>query len=289
MIYYYFLLSLTGLLSIGVVVLAVLAYRNQADQSKNYYLLATLAIFLMACIVPFPLTIGYKAAIIFGILLALIGSVLYRLARAPVSVAEAFELIVILLYSATFATLHPTKWPTPWLLILLILALFFYLALHAKLAELKGTVALYTTALLLVLWQATEVLVVEQRFWSWLAFAGVFALVVVKLLHVVHHAYSLGYREETSERAVRSYAEGWKKQAPVWLQPVVPGAVMQRRLTRWVLQSRQLATNLLDRSRLPQLANRTVPLLPLFALLYQWLLVVSIWGLELNRLLKIDL
>ena len=30
-----------------VVVLAVLAYRNQADQSKNYYLLATLAIFLM--------------------------------------------------------------------------------------------------------------------------------------------------------------------------------------------------------------------------------------------------
>ncbi|HRW07755.1 MAG TPA: lysoplasmalogenase family protein [Caldilineaceae bacterium] len=282
MTYTYLLLALTVVLSIGAGVLAFLAYRNDIENATHYHLLAGFAILLVACIVPTPLTLPYKAAIVLGLLLVLVGTVLHRLLRLPLAVAQTFDLITILLFAAAFASLHPLKWPTPWLLLLVLVGGGFYEGIQPKLAELKGTIALYLVALLLMSWQALEVLVTAPALWSWLIVGGVLSLVAAKLLAVVHY----GYHAESS--IYDATARRRTTQEPAWLQRLLAKHTLSQRLWQWLRRvserGQQLATQLLEWLQLPKLARKSALVLPLILLLWQWLTALSIWGPSLATL-----
>lgn len=158
------------------------------SRSRPYFLPLTLVlIFLIALIVPTPVSIYYKAAILLGLILVLLGSSVYLLAGAPPVVNKAHWLIAFLLFMTAFAALHPLKLPTPWLLLLLLYTGAIAWRLWPRLAELQISIAIYGVALLLMTWQALEVLVTGESGWSLLPFVGALLLVVADSLEAVDH------------------------------------------------------------------------------------------------------
>ncbi len=274
MYYFYTLIGLSILCSIAAIGLAVLDWRNKVDKGSLYYLLAQLAILLMACFVLLPVTVNYKAAIILGLLLSFLAVLLHRVLRAPVTVVHAFDLLVILLYMAAFAALHPPKWPTPWLLLLLLLGGLLYWALLPRLAELGGTVACYAVALMLMGWQALEIVAVQPALWTWLALVGALGLGVVKALFAIDHAYAPARKIPPLSSplvAVAGPTLGRQRVSRLPLRLIKLARMVQVKIINW-----------LERIKLPRLAQRSVALLPLLTLLFQWLLALSIWGPALS-------
>ena len=247
----------------------MLYWRKETDRKRPfYYLLAHLAILLMACFVAWPVATNYKAAIVLGLLLTLLAALLHRLLRAPVSVVHAVDLVVILLYMAAFAALHPPKWPTPWLLLLLLLGGLYCWALLPRLAELGSTCVGYAIVLFLMTWQALEVVVVQPALWTGLALAGALGLALLKALLALDYAYA------TDRRLRLRQASPGSQWPPVSSSAVVvPSRLVRNAQT---LQTRLV--QLLEWLRLPALAQKSTPALPLFTLLCHWLLVLSLWG-----------
>lgn len=284
MIYFYVLLTLTALLTIGALLLSVLANRKPPEQSVYYQLAAILAIFLVACIVPLPISISYKAAVILGILLLLVGSTLHRLLRLPMAVAETFVLMIILLYTAAFASLHPLKWPTPWLLVLLLIGSICYWGVRPKLVELNGTTAAYTIALLLMVWQATEVLITQPALWSGLAFGGALLFAILKLLQIIDHVYRAEAPIYTVDILQRRVAP-----LPAWLQRWQSKGRVQQRLWYWLQvigqRGQAYSSRLIEQLRLPAIAHKSTQLLTPLMLLSYWLVALSVWGPSLLNLI----
>ena len=115
-------------------------------------------------------------------ILALLSNFLRLLPGTPLVVEKAHLLIALTLYMVGFAALHPLKWPTPWLLLLLVGAGGIAWLLAPRLAELQISLAIYGVILLLMLWQALEVLVVAGQLWSWVLFGGALLLVIAETL-----------------------------------------------------------------------------------------------------------
>ncbi len=257
------------LLTFALLVLAVLHWRGnrtsqrpaahqaQAGSQPTYYLLAHGIILLLAMIVPTPVSIAYKAAILLGLLLMFLATVTRSILRAPSTLVHAVDLVVVALYLVTFAAHHPLKWPTPWLLLLLLVGAGIYLFLRPYLAELQSTVLVYALLLLLLSWQVLEVVVVGPALWSWSALLGVLGFILVKTVLLIN-AHPL--------TAVVSPA---------------PVATSRWRALRMRLErmSHRLAISV----RLPWAAKGLALAVPLIILLYQWLLVLSIWGPALGQ------
>lgn len=177
----------TLLLTIGALVTISLylwgEYTNRDSRARPYFLPATLLLtLLIAFITPAPVSIFYKAALSLGLILALLANFLRLLPGTPLVVEKAHLLIALTLYMIAFATLHPLKWPTPWLLLLLVGAGGIAWLLASRLAELQISLAIYGVILLLMLWQALEVLVVAGQLWSWVLFGGALLLVMAETL-----------------------------------------------------------------------------------------------------------
>ena len=176
----------TLLLTIGVLVTISLylwdEYTNRDSRARPYFLPATLLLTLViAFITPTPVSIFYKAALSLGLILSLLANSLCLLPGTPPVVEKAHLLIALTLYMIAFAALHPIKWPTPWLLLLLAGASGIAWLLAPRLAELQISVAIYGAILLLMLWQALEVLVVAGQLWSWVLFGGALCLVIAEV------------------------------------------------------------------------------------------------------------
>jgi len=157
-------------------------YTNRDSRARPYFLPATLLLtVLIAFITPAPVSIFYKAALSLGLILSLLATLLRLLPGTPPVVEKAHLVIVLTLYMIAFAALHPLKWPTPWLLLLLVGAGGIAWLLAPTLAELQISVALYGVILLLMLWQALEVLVVTGQLWSLVLFGGALLLVMAEI------------------------------------------------------------------------------------------------------------
>ena len=267
MYYLYTLIGLSILCSVAAGLLAFFSWRNQADKGSLYYLLAQLAILLVACFVLLPVTVNYKAAIILGLLLSFLAILLHRLLHAPVTLIYAFDFLVILLYMAAFAALHPLKWPTPWLLLLLLLGGSLYWALLPRLGEFGGTFACYAIALVLMGWQAVEIVAVQPALWTWLALVGTLGFCAVKALLAIDYAYATA--REPHPNPLLSAESTWARR--------VTGRVPLR-LVKWAQSLQTNMVQVLERLKLPRLAQKSVALVPFLTLLFQWLLVLSIWG-----------
>lgn len=184
----------TLLLSIGALVTTFLylwaEYTNRDNRARPYFLPATLLLTLViAFMTPAPVSIFYKAALSLGLILALLANFLRLLPGMPLVVEKAHLLIALTLYMIAFATLHPLKWPTPWLLLLLVGASGIAWLLAPRLAELQISLAIYGVILLLMLWQALEVLVVAGQLWSWVLFGGALLLVLAEILQGIDRFY----------------------------------------------------------------------------------------------------
>ncbi len=269
MIYLYVVIGLSIICSLAAGGLALLYWHKKTDSKRPfYYLLAHLAILLMACFVAWPVATNYKAAIVLGLLLTLLAALLHRLLQAPVSVVHAVDLVVLVLYMAAFAALHPPKWPTPWLLLLLLLGGLYYWALLPRLAELAGTFAGYAIVLFLMTWQALEVVVVQPALWTGLALAGALGLTVLKGVLALDYAYA------TDRRL-------WPRQAPPgsqWPPSSRAEVAAPSRLVKTAQTVQTRLVQLLEWLRVPALAQKSTPALPLFTLLCHWLLALSLWG-----------
>jgi len=297
--YLYISIGLSILFSIAASVCGAISWHKKSEQEAAHYLLAGhVALLIVAFCVALPLGISYKAAIILALLLTLVAQTLQKLAKAPAVVVQAIDLIIILLYAVTFTSLHSPKAPTPWLLLLLSIGGICYWGLQPKLAELNGTVAFYTIALLFMTWQATEVLVSETALWSWLAFGSIVGFAVSKLLQMIHYSYHADRKHADRQYAERQHSDRHVDHMPInehnsadrfairpqWLHRLRPSRALRLRLTRWAAKGQQRATQLIEWSKLPALANSSLASIPLFVLFCQWLLVLSIWGPQLGSI-----
>jgi uncharacterized membrane protein YhhN len=165
-------------------------YRGVENAPRRYFLPLTIALFvLIALIAPTPVSVYYKAAILLGLLLTLLGNVLALLPGTPPVVQKAHWLLAVLLFTTAFAALHPAKWPTPWLLLLLLYGGAIAWLIAPRLAELQITILVYGLLLFLMSWQALEALVVVGQGWVLLPFIGALLLVIADSLQALHQFY----------------------------------------------------------------------------------------------------
>ncbi len=185
----------TLLLIIGVIATVVLyvrgKIRGEDRLSRPYFQpLIMLLIGLIGLITPEPVAAYYKAAILLGLILQTVGSALLLLPGMPQVVDKAFTLIALLVYTNAFGALHTLKWPTPWLLLLLAYAGGIGWLLWPRMAELQISVLIYGAILLLMSWQALEVVVVTAgQPWAWVLFSGVICLVLSDSLQAIDRFY----------------------------------------------------------------------------------------------------
>ena len=165
-------------------------YRGADGATYRYFFPLTIALFVViAILAPTPVSVYYKAAVLLGLLLTFLGSILGLLPGTPVAVQKAHWLLAVVLFTTAFAALHPAKWPTPWLLLLLLYGGGIAWFIAPRLAELQITILVYGTLLLLMSWQALEALVVVGQGWVLLLFVGALLLVIADSLQALHHFY----------------------------------------------------------------------------------------------------
>lgn len=190
MIHFYLML----LLLIGALATAILylwdEYRGADQGTRAYFQPLTLTlIVLIALIAPAPVSIYYKAAILLGLLITLLGSAFGLLPGTPPAVQKAHWLLAVVLFTTAFAALHPAKWPTPWLFVLLLYGGGIAWLVAPRLAELQITMLVYGILLFLMSWQALEAFVVVDQGWVLLPFVGAFLLVFADSLQALHQFY----------------------------------------------------------------------------------------------------
>jgi uncharacterized membrane protein YhhN len=179
-IYFAIALTLAALAAWGY------ALRLPADKPNTQALgLATaalLAAWLVALLTPASTNIFYKGAILLGMLLALLAFLVRQSNFLPTYVVHAHLLITYALYALAFAS-QTSGWPTPWSILLIIVAGLLYYYFYPTLYELWSTAAIYALLIFLASWQALELAVQYPYNWmTWAAFAGMLLLTIATLL-----------------------------------------------------------------------------------------------------------
>lgn len=247
---------------------------SQTTNGIPYELIAGVLILILAMLVPTPVSIAYKAAILLGLLLTTLGSATERLLKMPASVVHALDLVVAALFTVTLMAHHPLQWPTPWLLLPLVLAGLFFLYLRPWFAELQSTFVTYAVVLWLLLWQTAEVVTVTTGWWAPFAATGMVLFVLIKAM--IATAY---LRRRALARATPTNPDHSS-------MPISRSQSAKTRLEIIIAQAESAVQSAAARLKLATIAGRVAALAPLLALLYQWLIVLSIWGPALERYLQ---
>jgi uncharacterized membrane protein YhhN len=173
-------------LTVAAVAAWVMALRAPAaaPQIKTIGLnLAPLAAaWLVALLTPANDNTFYKAAIVLGMLLALIGIALHVSGFLPSYVAHAHLLLTYALYAMAFAS-QTSGWPTPFALLLILAAGLLYYWLYPTLSELWSSIAVYALLIFLATWQSLELALQQPRGWmGWAALAGMLLVSLAAIL-----------------------------------------------------------------------------------------------------------
>ena len=151
------------------------------EQSERIYLLKPLTMVLIIAVAisaDVPIATFYKAAIVLGLVLSLMGDIFLVLPGKELVTGLGHFLIAHLLYSIAFSS--QTEWaiPSAWGLLLVGLGVVAYWQLSPYLRELKIPVALYTVVILLMAWTALEVWTQTGQTRAAVAFLGALLFVV---------------------------------------------------------------------------------------------------------------
>ena len=177
-------------LSVAALVAWVMALRvpdtptpSTPSSNKVAYTLAPIgAAWLVALLTPASDHLYYKAAILLGMLLALIGVALRISNFLPSYASHAHLVLTYALYGLAFGS-QTSGWPTPYSILLIVIAGLVYFWLYPYLAELWSSVAIYGALILLATWQALELAVQQPGAWmGWVALAGMLVATIATLL-----------------------------------------------------------------------------------------------------------
>ncbi len=173
-------------LTVAAVVAWVMAVRVPAStppmQTLGLNLAPLAAAWLVALLTPASDNLFYKAAVVLGMLLALL-AIAFRGSRLlPGYAAHAHLLLTYALYALAFGS-QTSGWPTPLAIILVVAAGLLYYWLYPALAELWSSVAIYALLIFLATWQALELAVQQPNSWmGWAALAGMLLATMAILL-----------------------------------------------------------------------------------------------------------
>jgi uncharacterized membrane protein YhhN len=181
-------LYLAALLSSAAVATTVLDFRlqRQGNGQLNYYRpLTTLLISLVALLVPLPVGMVYKGAILLGLLLSLLADLLRLVGGTPPVVGAALALHAYLLYCWAFASQTAWRIPTPWVLLLLIYGGLYYRQMAPYLRELKSSILVYMVIIGWMSWQALELGMQTGAIWGLLAVLAALLFVIADSLRAI--------------------------------------------------------------------------------------------------------
>jgi len=137
---------------------------------------------LVALLTPASDNLFYKAAVVLGMLLALLAMLLRISNFLPSYVAHAHLTLTYALYGLAFGS-QTSGWPTPLAILLIVAAGLLYYWLYPSLAELWSSVAIYALLIFLATWQALELAVQHPMGWmGWTALAGMLLVTGATLL-----------------------------------------------------------------------------------------------------------
>lgn len=169
-------LYFTGLVSLASIVTGVLHIRaDYAGNRERIYQLKPLTmvlILLVAILAAAPITPFYKAAIILGLVLALVGDIFLMLPERNLSLAMMTFLWTNILYLYAFASITAWRVPSLWGILLLVYGYVMYRLLNPYLRELQIPVYIYGAALILMTWQALEMFLQVREWWALSALLG---------------------------------------------------------------------------------------------------------------------
>jgi uncharacterized membrane protein YhhN len=179
------------ILSIGVVATASLQIRPalfRASEQPALYGAATMALIaLVALLSPTPMSVYYKGAIEFGLLLSILSVFCLLSPAMPPAVGFGHLFLVHFVYFLAFAGMARLRLPTPWVLLTPIYGVALYYGVAPRLYELRSTVIAYIVLLLLVVWQALELWAQTGARWAGLGVAGVLFVLVANTILLVEN------------------------------------------------------------------------------------------------------
>ncbi len=148
------------------------ALRSKLSQPELLAPLVPLCLLLVAMLAPQPVSMFYKAAVLLGLLAAILAVLFLRLPGMPLYVSLAFLCIVVPLYAIAFASTHRLSLPTPWLLLIIAWAAGLYWATRAHLHEERYALIGLIVLAGLMGWQALEMRAHNGQAWASLGLAG---------------------------------------------------------------------------------------------------------------------
>jgi uncharacterized membrane protein YhhN len=175
-----------GALTLAALVGWVFTLRaSLAEDTRNipvYALSTIVTTWLVAMLTPQGENTFFKAAVVLGMLLALIAVALRASQFLPGYTAHFHLAWTYILYAFAFAS-QTHGWPTPYALVLVVAAGLLYAWLQPGMAELWSSVAIYGLLLFFATWQALEFGVQHATLWlAWSALVGMLLIVAATLL-----------------------------------------------------------------------------------------------------------
>lgn len=184
-------LYLAIILSIGVVATAILQIRPpllRASARPALYGATTMALIaLVALLSPAPVSVYYKGAIEFGLLLSILSIFCLLSTAIPPAVGFGHLFLVHFVYFLAFAGMTRLRLPTPWVILAPVYGVALYYQMAPRLYELRSTIIAYLALLLLVSWQALELWAQTGARWAGLGVAGALFVLAANTLFLVDH------------------------------------------------------------------------------------------------------
>ncbi len=153
----FFLILFVGGACISGVLHIVAEYREQRERVYLLKPLTMVLILAVAISAPVPVSTFYKAAIVLGLVLSMMGDIFLMLPGKELVAGLGHFLIAHLLYITAFSSLTAWSIPSPWGLLLVVVGGVAYWQLSPYLHELEIPVTLYMGVILLMAWAALEV------------------------------------------------------------------------------------------------------------------------------------
>ena len=179
-------LAVAALATVAAVVCLVLwlrAPQDAASQRAGYCAGVVAAACLVALLSPAPVGQGYKAALIFGLVLTLLALPLLQSRVLPDGAGHAHLVWAYIAYAYGFASLTVWTWPSPWLVLPVAVAALIYWQLFGRLRDLWETIAIYALILVAVAGQALNWVLQAPAPPAWI---GLGAVLLIAVAHRVH-------------------------------------------------------------------------------------------------------
>ena len=184
---FYFALALTAAALVAWVLLLRLPANTSRTNALGLTLAPLAAAWLVALLPPASDNLFYKAAVVLGMLLALLALAFRQSQLLPSYAAHAHLFITYVLYGLAFAS-QTQGWPTPWAILLIAAAGLLYYWLYPTLFEQWPAVAVYALLILFATWQALELALQQPNSWmGWAALAGMILATIATLLEAQAH------------------------------------------------------------------------------------------------------